>query len=334
MIVLSNSLTDSADEGGLKLATSLVKRLENAYIVTYDRKSELSDEHLEINKFMLNRRLISIIRQKKQPVLYIPFPAPSFSMALRIFIVSLFARYGLRVVLVRQYPMSKLAKLLVKLSKAELVVFSGRAKEFYSKLVTNNINYLRTGVDTKKFLPVSEERTKQLKIKYGFDADRPLILHVGHMKDGRNVKELMKLDEKYQILLVVSTLSKERQNAELKEKLLSKPNIKIIDTYIPCIEEIYQMCDAYFFPVTEQGHCIDIPLSCMEAAACNKPVIATDYGEMREFVSKPYFYKITDFSQSALNALVQTALSDKNCNSREQVLEYDWDRAACILNEF
>lgn len=335
MLVLSNSLTQAADEGSLKLATSIVKRMKRhdseTCIVSFEREFSQSDAHLKLNKFHISGQLISMINRLKQPVLYIPFPAPMFSTALRIWILSLFARYGFKVMMIRQYPMSRWAQLLLKLSGAELVVFSGDACEFYRPMVGDRIKYLKTGVDTGKFVPVSAAKKRELKIKYGLDPEKPLVLHVGHMKEGRNIAELMKIDDRYQVLLVVSTLSRERQNDELRQKLRERCNIRVIDSYLHDIEEVYQMCDVYFFPVRQLGHCIDVPLSCLEAAACNKPVVTTDYGEMKAFAGKDGFVFIDNFEAENINELIGQVLKLTDCDTRTSVLDYDWDRSIAEL---
>ena len=207
------------------------------------------------------------------------------------------------------------------------------AEEFYKAIVgEKRVFYLKTGVDTQKFVPVSKEKKDELKEKYGLDS-RPVILHVGHLNRGRNVAQLMKLDKKYQILLVLSTLTKNERDTELENELRKNPNIRIIDEYIPDIEEIYQLSDAYFFPVVEQGKCIDVPLSAMEAASCNKPVITTGYGEMKQFRGMEGFYFIESFDEKDLNALIEKALSREDAHSRSSVLDYDWDNAVMRLTE-
>ena len=337
MLILSNSLTQSADEGSLKLASSLVKRIktkypDSTYVVSFEREFPDSGIHVNLNKFHLTRQLISIIRKQNQSVLYIPFPAPTLSMSIRIFLLSLFCRKGLRVMMIRQYPMNCVSKILLRLSKAEIVAFSKKAYEFYYPMVKGRVLYLKSGIDTKKFVPVLEEKSRELKIKYGFDPERPIILHVGHMKEGRNVAELKKIDKKYQVLLVVSTLSKERQNTQLKEELLQSSNIRVMEGYIPCIEEIYQMSDVYFFPVKKVGHCIDVPLSCLEAASCNKPIVTTDYGEMSEFSEVDGFYFIDDMTSDVINEKIEKALSNNSFNMRDSVMNYDYDNAIECLN--
>ena len=331
MLILSNCLSEIADEGGLKLAGSLVKRIKQAdsktKVISYERESCLSDCFLRVNKFMINRELISMLRRNPDGLLYIPFPARSLAMALRIWIVSCFAGRNMKVMLIRQYPFEGIARFLLKASGAELLVFSAEAKAFYENAVNNHVTYLKTGVDTGKYVPVTPEKARSLKEAWRFDPNRPLVLHVGHMKEGRNIRQLMKLDKDYQILLVISSLSKERQDNALREELEQRENIRIVDTYLPNIQEIYQMCDVYFFPVVQQGHCIDVPLSCMEAAACNKPVVTTAYGEMAQLIGKPGFFAIEDFDADALNACVASAMASGETDSRSAVLDYDWSHA-------
>ena len=62
MLILTNGLTETADEGFLKVANSLVKRIKrklqaDAFVVTYDRESAISDKHLHLNKFLWNSEL-------------------------------------------------------------------------------------------------------------------------------------------------------------------------------------------------------------------------------------------------------------------------------------
>ncbi|MBQ8001188.1 MAG: glycosyltransferase family 4 protein [Ruminococcus sp.] len=331
-MILSNSLSVTTDEGCLRLSESLVKRIKRQYpdtfIATYERESSLSDTHLQLNKFLLNKSLIDIIRKRKENLLYVPFPSKASSTVLRVFILSLFQRNKLSVIFPMRICMSGLFKLLFKISGAGIIAFSSASAEYYADMFgSDRVTYLKAGVDSKKFVPVSEEESKQLKIKYSFNPDVPVVLHVGHLNNGRGVAELMKLSKDYQVLLVVSTLTKNEQDLKLREELLRHPNIRIIDDYIQDIEEIYQLCDVYFFPVKTSGCCIDIPLSCMEAAACNKPIITTDYGEMKNFYGKDGFCFMDSFDANTLNDAVDKLLKLPVVNSRDAVLDYDWDKA-------
>ena len=335
MLILSNCLTTTDDEGCLKLAKSLVSRIKKANpettVITYERESGLSDVHLNVNKLMLSSKLFSIIRSCNEPVLYIPFPVRTLATALRVFVVSLYTRKKLSVISVMKYHTNLISRILLRLSGADFVVFSMDAAEFYEKIAgKKRVAYLKTGVDTQKFVPVDNEKKIALKKKYGFDG-RPVIRHVGHLNRGRNIAELMKFGEKYQILLVTSTLTKNEQDIELKNELLSKPNIRIIDDYIPNIEELYQLSDIYFFPVVEQGRCIDVPLSVMEAASCGKPIITTDYGEIKALINNDGFYRINSFDTESLSGLAEKALNSQSGTARKSALEYDWNNAVTFF---
>lgn len=336
MLILSNGLTDTADEGFLKVATSLIKRLKlknpKTMVISYERKSDITDRYIELNKLLLNKELFTLLRKNNDSFLYIPFPARMIATALRVFILSLLSKQRVNVLLVMKNDADFFTKIFLKISKANIMVLSEESADFYRDFLPNKkVQHIKAGVDTDIFTPVSTEVSKLLKIKYGFNPEKPIILHVGHLNEGRNIAQLMKINPEYQVLLVTSTLTKNEQNEELKKKLLDTPNIRIIDKYIPSIKEVYQLSDVYFFPVIEPCNCIDIPLSCLEAAACNLPVITTSYGAMKEFKGKKDFYFINSFEN--INEIISQVLTEENVSSRKAVLEYDWENAACILNK-
>lgn len=335
MLILSNGLTNSADEGFLNVATNLVRRLKNAdrncFVVSYERKADFADRHLNLNKLLLNSELTSLLRKNKSSFLYIPFPAPMLTTALRVFILSLFSRVRVNVLLVMSGEMNFLSKFLLRISGADVIVLSEESERFYGSFIRRErVRMVRAGVDCEKFVPVSREKSAQLKDKYGFDKNKKVILHVGHLNEGRNIRQLMDLSSEYQILLVTSTLTKNEQDESLRKELTDKDNIRIIDDYIKDMNEIYQLSDVYFFPVVEKGHCIDLPLSCLEAAACGVPVVTTDYGAMKEFVGKKGFVFIDSFENT--DKLVRQALDMPTGVSRGSVLDYDWSNAVRILS--
>ena len=332
MLIFSNCLTDTPDEGSLKVACALASRIKAAdpgtTVISYERRSGFTDIHLNLNKLLLSRKLRKLLREKQEPVLYLPFPTRALPMAARVFLLSCLCHGKLGVVLSMPRKCGSVSRLLLKHSRARLFLLSRSTAEDFARIVgKDRAIYLKSGVDTRKFCPVSPARQKELKEKYGLDPNRKTILHVGHLKTGRNLIRLTEIDPKHQILLVVSTFTE--PEAALRKTLEDSPNIKIMDQYLPNIEEVYQLSDVYFFPVTEEHNCIDVPLSCLEAAACGKSVVTTAYGEMAEFAGKPGFF----FPETAnLNDLPDCALSETG--TRESVLEYDWAIAARKLREY
>ena len=338
MLIISNCFSDAADEGCVKVAASLAKQIKKRYanvtVISFERSASFADQHLELNKFFLNWKLKKIVSKEKGPILYIPFPAKSFSIAVRTLVLSVFFRKRVDLLLSMAGNCSLLAAWIFKCCGTRIYALSEESGAHYAlRLGAKAVTLLKTGVDTERFVPVTQAQASALKKKYGLDPKRKVVVHVGHLKHGRNIAQLCKLDPEYQILLVVSTLTKEQRDQELRTQLEQYPNIRILDQYIPEIQEIYQLADAYFFPVESHSHCIDVPLSALEAAACGTPVVTTPFGELKGMQGEDGFYFIESFEPEALNRLVAEALKDTTARSRQAVLPYDWKNAAELLSD-
>ncbi len=333
MIILTNCLTDTADEGGLKVATSLARRIKAAdaavTVVSCGTDAAGADQHIPANKLMLTPGLWRFLRKTGGDVLYIPAFARMLPTALRIAVLSLAVRGRLRTLLVMKSPISKLAKFLLKMSRAEVIALSEDAHAHYREVLGERAIRLKTGVDTSRFTPVDAGTKAALREKYGVPQDKTVVLHIGHLTAGRNLQQLLKLEDVH-IVLVTSSFTLNVKDENLREELLGRDNVTLIETYLPQVEEICQLADVYFFPVVEACNCIDVPLSALEAAACGKPVVTTAYGEMRTLAGNPGFYLIDSFDADALNALIRRA-AEEHVSPREAVLPYDWARAVEAL---
>lgn len=329
MIIISDCLTGKIDEGCLKVANSLTKRIKqnspNTTIISYDRKPEYSDKHFRLNKLFLNKKLIKIVREKKEPVLYIPFASNTMGSCLRIFVLSLFSGKSVNVLFALRFPMKSFGKTLLKLSKGKIIALSEASYLFYKDIVGNRAVYLKAGIDMKKFVPVTLEEKNALKRKYKIPEKKKVVLHVGHLKSGRNVDKLTYIGDEYQVVLVVSSVTE--KDIILQRQLKERNNVTIISSYLKNIQEVYQMADVYLFPVQKEENCIDIPLSVLEAAACNLPVVTTEYGELKAFKGCKGFLFIDNLSRDSLNRAIDVMISKDLTESREAVREYDWKQA-------
>ena len=61
---------------------------------------------------------------------------------------------------------------------------------------------------------------------------------------------------------------------------LQMAGVVVIDAYIEHMHELYQAADCYLFPVSSPTGALEFPLSVIEAAACNLPVITTRFGAL------------------------------------------------------
>ncbi len=128
------------------------------------------------------------------------------------------------------------------------------------------------GIDREKFRPaVNENEIIDIRRKYGFTEELPLVLHVGHLSKGRGLEEFLHLPkDKFQRVVVASGLFTDPE----VERILTNDGVSIIKEYLPDVSEVYRMADVYLFPTRSAEFVISIPLSVMEALSCGVPVIA------------------------------------------------------------
>lgn len=127
---------------------------------------------------------------------------------------------------------------------------------------------LSVGIKADKFSPVSVGQRKALKEKYGFDPEKPLIIHVGHCSKGRGLEDFAKIHTAQRMVVASGMFEDERV-----VRVLNESNVRIHKGYLENVEEVYQMADAYLFPTRSAEFVISIPLSVMEALSCGVPVI-------------------------------------------------------------
>ncbi len=334
MIILTNCLTETVDEGGLKVANSLVKHIKKAdpsvTVISCGREAKQGDLHFPCNKLMINLRLWRYLHQNNEKVLYIPAVGRMLPTAVRIAVLSVYTRRKLQALLVMKSPVGGAAKCLLKFSGAEIMVLSEDAYEHYRAIVGSKARRIRAGVDTERFVPVKQEKKQALRAKYGIPMDKPVVLHVGHLTQGRNLSHLLSIDSKYHVVLLASTYANNTKDEALREQLLSRKNITLIHRYVPAVEEIYQLSDVYFFPVVKEQCCIDVPLSALEAAACGLPVVATPYGELKVLSACEGFCRIDDLEAETINERLDQAIA-KGVGGRNAILAYDWRQAVEAL---
>jgi glycosyltransferase involved in cell wall biosynthesis len=334
MIILSDCMTEHADEGCLNVANQLTARLKKrapgaVTIISYGRRSSASDCHIKLNKLFFSNTLKDLIQSKKEPVLYIPFSSNTAASVFRLFVLSCYRPAKLSVLFTLRNPMNRLSRFLLRKSQADIFALSQESGDYYRNAGCRRVHYIRTGVNTKKFIPVCPEKKAELRHKYKIPEQAQVVLHVGHLKEGRNVGKLLCVEERYHVVFVSSTTT--QPDEKLKKRLEQRPNTTVITHYVENVEELYQLADVYFFPVQQERNCIDVPLSVLEAAACGIPVVATAYGELRRFVNQPGIWFLEKLDQKTINTMIQTAIDKKVFLNTQVVGEYDWDCSIELL---
>jgi glycosyltransferase involved in cell wall biosynthesis len=287
--VVSEELASPLDEGFKKFSWSLIKALSAQHQVLALSKWGLCDQECLVEKAPMNRLLLNwslwrrIARFAPEIICYVPSSSGTFNSFLRAHILKWYGG-GARVILVSLQPRdySPLqARWIPRLRPDVVLVQSHQSAQALEELGCL-AHVLPSGVELDRFTPISESHKNQLRRQYGLPSDAFLVLHVGHINTRRGVRIFKELQGEpgIQVLLVGSTSTP--QDEELMGKL-ENAGVRVIRDYIPNIQEVYQLSDCYLFQVSSKEAAIELPLSVLEAMACNLPVIATRYGGLADF---------------------------------------------------
>jgi len=292
IILVTEYLNPPYDEGIKKTVYNLFSELNEKYDLQVICREGFSKSNIQIiktNKLFFSKKIkTQIHKHQPETLIYFPFTSSTFAGYLRFFILSIFNKKTKNIFFALQHKKLKVwQKLLVNFIKPKIALTpSPELHYFWDKLnIKNHLLPLFTNLEV--FKPLLDSKRKVfLRVKYNIPENTYIISHMGHLNEGRNLKSLIPLQKAaYQIVIVGSSSTPKDSIGpnSLKEELLSE-GIIILDGYIEHIEEIYQLSDAYIFPVVAQNSSIGMPLSILEARACGIPVLTTNFGSIQKFM--------------------------------------------------
>jgi len=160
--------------------------------------------------------------------------------------------------------------------KQELVNFN---------ITKNNIISIPNGVDTTRFVPISQEEKIKIKQEVGFLENEKLITFVGRFEERKRTIDLIQawgvIEKKYpQHHLLLVGDGDERKTCE---NLCTRLNLQKRVTFIglsPCVDKFLQISDLFVFPSRLEG----LPNVILEAMATGLPILSTDISGINEVI--------------------------------------------------
>lgn len=234
---------------------------------------------------------------------------------------------------------SEYSRWAIPLLKPDLILTQSSKFETFFKERGCRVEFLPNGVDCKKFDPVSEAEKFHIRNEFGLPEDKKIVLHVGHIKENRKLeifKEIQKIDNA-QVVIVGGTAQK---SDDALKRDLQGAGIRICHEYYEDISKFYKMGDLYVFPIQDTGSelpdtynqvgAIDLPLSVLEAMACNLPVVTTRFGALERLFESGDGLYYSD-NENGIIDQVSNFSYRKNCKTREKVLPYDWGKIVSLI---
>jgi len=339
VVIFGERLAPPPDEGIKKLTLSLATALRDmghdVRLLTTGGADwpEIGLANVPADRLLRSAELAAALRSfRPAAVIYVPTASLTLASAVRARVLRRYAGGApVALVAVQGRRHNRAVRLAARLLAPDLCAVQSSVTLAQARALGWRTVHLPPGVDLATFCPVSLAEKAQLRAQYGLPADRPVVLHAGHLNRSRGVLDLAAIADLACPVLAASTSTP--QEAALAVELAAA-GVRLFTGYVPRIEELYQAADAYLFPVPRDPlapSSIDLPLSVLEAAACDLPVITTRFGALPELwadVAGVTFYDDPAALRTAVGRLPRAP-----GGTRRLAESFGWDAAANALME-
>ena len=315
-VSLVGHFADSLDEGVRKVGKHMAKELESrgievkkTNITSITHWKEIRNFRPDIIHFVLSPALSGLIITKFISILH--FKAKTIISAIQPAI-----------------PNWK----VLKLFNPNLVLVQSEESERLFRSIGYQTEFLPNGVDVNKFKPVDLRTKERLRDKYRVSHDKFLILHLASLKKERNLDIFKRIQKQEGNQVIVIGRENESIDKEVVSEL-QKSGCIVWIKHFPNIEEIYNLSDCYVFPVINKKACIEMPLSVLEAMACNLPVITTKFGALQRIFDDGDGLFFVEKEEDFYKGLKEVKNGAMEIKTREKILPYSWENIVKKLDE-
>jgi glycosyltransferase involved in cell wall biosynthesis len=131
---------------------------------------------------------------------------------------------------------------------------------------------------------------------------------------------------------VVLVASSSTPQEERVAATLRAAGVHLFTEYLPAIHELYQLADCYVFPVRSTDNAIELPLSVLEALACDLPVVTTRFGDLPALFDcpgrPPGFVFVDTPGELCSEAARLSRAAAAGGGTRPLAIPYSWDAVA------
>jgi len=192
--------------------------------------------------------------------------------------------------------------------------------------------FLPVGVDTGEFTPVPLFEKTRLRQKYGISQNEFVVLHVGSVRKNRGLEILIRVQKNEgNRVLVIGSTSMPMDNSVRLELIAS--GCLVWRRHFKEIEELYQLADLYVFPVVDKLGSVELPLSVIEAMACNLPVVLTKFGALPRILEEKEGLVFVNEIDDVPTRIEQIKNEDLIIRTREKITPYSWENVTQSLIE-
>jgi glycosyltransferase involved in cell wall biosynthesis len=204
-----------------------------------------------------------------------------------------------------------------------LVTYSDYAKDKLNKLGFNNVKRVYPGIDLTYYSPASKD--EDLLKKYELKATDFIVTFPGEYTRLGAIDNIVDMILQYRdtfrqnnIKFILACRLKNTQDILKKEEIMEKIKnhgaagaVVFVNTFSD-MAKLYNLTDAIIFPVREMHGKFDVPLTVIEAMACEKPVIISNLPTLSEFSNKENSVIIESGNQKQLKDAIIKLYGNKD----------------------
>jgi len=331
LCIVSEALARSHDEGIKNLARAFVQeglhRCEVLGLSTREAIPEWQTEAFRGNKLFVNPSLWRRIRRfAPDAILYIPWTSATSASIARGWALGRACRVPVALVATQPQPYRAVERPFVRWLRPALTFVQGPENGRTLSALGHRVAFLPSGVDLAAFTPVDAEKRRAARSVLGLAEETWVLTHVGHLNRYRVNIELYRALQKIPgVQTVVVGSVDQPQDRELIAEL-EAVGVQVICRYLERVSQVYEASDCYLFPVQRKTSAIGVPLSVLEAMACNIPVVTIPFEGLQEMFPDGgeglLFARSDEEIVTAVRRLARNGAGP--CNPRSLVEPYAW----------
>jgi glycosyltransferase involved in cell wall biosynthesis len=219
---------------------------------------------------------------------------------------------------------STASRWLLKLLPPDLLLVGTDAECQEGRRLGVKSHVVWSGVDNQRFRPPEPGEKEELRRKYGLPLEDRIVLHVGHIRESRNLQALAPLAATPGVtVLLVASRRSWPESQQLRSELEAQ-GIRVRSGYEPGIEELYRLADCYVFPSTNADHAIALPLSVVEAIGSGLPVVAMRFRALPERLAAAPGVELVDTADELTRQVLAALRSPVDTRPLAAALSWDF----------
>lgn len=224
------------------------------------------------------------------------------------------------------HPRHVRSSIVWRLMPPDLVLtFSPAWKEHLSHFKTK-VSIIPGAVDTTMFRPVDGAEKKRIRGRLGLPEEAFIALHVGHLRRERGLMRMAPLVSKGILPVIVASKST-GQDPGFKQQLIDS-GFLVVDEYVRDVQLYYQAADCYAFPTLVAWRAMDLPLSIIEAMACNLPIVSMDFGCVGKLYGGVAGVRVVGSDEEFAAAVAALKIDPIKVETRKAVENNNWESLA------